>query len=397
MPIKHAATKELKSMMDELPRLSNAGNRPASPRKLIYGSFHHSLFTNTEANRNTMFRMNRCAVPGNLKGVKVLELASNVGAISLELARRGAEVTGIEYDKERCKWCNKLAGMLDLNAKFYQGNLDMKWPNGIEDQKYDFVVCAAVDHYLRKKDALFEKLKQVSGGNLWLELNDKSPNRKSVEDVMAYYAKKFRDIMFYGMDGGRRVFMMGGKGPWPIYFGSKKYNTIYQDGMFVKNIDNRRYKFMKWAYEQVKHIPYVVPMDFSEKNKMKSMDMRPFKFVGKKLSGDELRSCKRQLISFVREMSKVGMCHGDLYNHNMALKDGRLYIIDWETVFVHVAPIQNHWDINGRYGVGSRVGVGPIFSKRRADRIKAGRVGDLSAILDLSPSDFLGPEIIPLA
>ena len=63
-------------------------------------------------------RIKRLKLDVDLHGKEILEIGSNTGAMSFALAQRGANITGIEINKERVDLCNKIAHHYNLNCSF---------------------------------------------------------------------------------------------------------------------------------------------------------------------------------------------------------------------------------------------------------------------------------------
>ena len=59
---------------------------------------------------------------GPLEGLKVLHLQCHIGTDTLSLARRGADVTGLDFSEDALQRARALADELGLSASFVQGN-----------------------------------------------------------------------------------------------------------------------------------------------------------------------------------------------------------------------------------------------------------------------------------
>lgn len=91
---------KLNRLTENLYILSNRSKEKGNFNNQIYSSFHFTGFTNIKAVRNTLKRLNIFSVPPRLDGVKILDLGCNIGALSMECANRGADVTGLEYNED---------------------------------------------------------------------------------------------------------------------------------------------------------------------------------------------------------------------------------------------------------------------------------------------------------
>lgn len=381
-------------LIERLRTLSNWSKKGMAPRDTIYASFHLPGFEYTNAHRNTLKRLNYVGVPSDLSGVRVLQLASNMGAISLELARRVADVTAVEYSPERCEWANEVAERFSLKAKFHVGDLELEWPAGIEHNTYDFVICAALDLYIKDKPRLWVKLNQVTSGTLWFESNDRSKNRIDEMRLCSAFSPYFKDVHFLYLDDDRPVFVFGKKGaPWPLSFYPLKNATEKRDGFYVKTVEcPKRFEYLKWCYQRIKNIPAVVPMDFSVAQEIRMPDLNPCEEVNDISCPEKLATVKEQLIRFIWQLSKAGFRHGDLHSRNVVLKDGKLVVLDWDTVAVDVSyGIKRAWDVSGEVGRGSCYGYGPVLKTQN----KMQQVS-LRKVLDLKPEDFAQHPRIPL-
>lgn len=109
----------------------------------IYGSYHFNRLS-LPGNRHTLHRFERFSIPAVITGT-VLDLGSQCGAMSLEWARRGAIVHGVEFDKQRVDLCNRLARFLNVNARFYHTDLNSYHPQ----QSYDVLTAFAIDAYVK--------------------------------------------------------------------------------------------------------------------------------------------------------------------------------------------------------------------------------------------------------
>ncbi len=87
-------------------------------------------------------------LPNTLKGWSVLDIGCNAGFYSLELARRGAQVMGIDVSKhylQQARWAAAQCG-LELQTCFRQGQV---YDLAHETQTYDLVLFMGVFYHLR--------------------------------------------------------------------------------------------------------------------------------------------------------------------------------------------------------------------------------------------------------
>jgi len=87
-------------------------------------------------------------VPADLKGWKVLDIGCNAGFYTFELAKRGAQVLGIDLDPhylKQAKWAAKVYGLED-QVEFKQMQVYDLWKT---QEKFDLVWFMGVFYHLR--------------------------------------------------------------------------------------------------------------------------------------------------------------------------------------------------------------------------------------------------------
>jgi len=106
----------------------------------------------------------RKSIPENLRGYKILDIGCNAGFYSIELAKRGAEVTGIDLDNhylKQAKWCAEKFG-LDDKITFKQMQV---YDLAHTEKQYDLVWFMGVFYHLRYPllalDILSKKTKKM--------------------------------------------------------------------------------------------------------------------------------------------------------------------------------------------------------------------------------------------
>lgn len=87
-------------------------------------------------------------IPSNLQGMSVLDIGCNAGFYSLELAKRGAQVTAIDIDKHYLRQARWAAETLELQDKieFHQATV---YDLAHSPQRYDIVWFMGVFYHLR--------------------------------------------------------------------------------------------------------------------------------------------------------------------------------------------------------------------------------------------------------
>jgi tRNA (mo5U34)-methyltransferase len=87
-------------------------------------------------------------LPPSLDGWRALDIGCNAGFYSFELARRGAEVVGIDSDEhylEQARWARALFGLDDRVELRRQTVYDLAW----SDESFDLILFMGVLYHLR--------------------------------------------------------------------------------------------------------------------------------------------------------------------------------------------------------------------------------------------------------
>jgi 2-polyprenyl-3-methyl-5-hydroxy-6-metoxy-1,4-benzoquinol methylase len=347
----YVADEELQDLMIEAIRLSNAGTRTNPTATKLYASYHLDKFTNIFADRCTLPRLNRIGMPPRLDGKTVLELASNTGAISLELASRGAKVIGLEYNDERVDFCNRLAKKLELDATFKTCDLNWQTPEG----SYDIVVCGSVDAYLKTPLSSFtEMLSRLTKGTCFFESNN---GKISAQEIKPILADHFPEVTLINVEEHRKTFLCSQETPAfpvPPYGVPKARITKDELGRFVRWFEaENAWAYSKWLYQFYHHIPAVSPMTFPEPRIMESVDLQPCRNLDRfidTLSDSEIDNIRYQFLDFYRQLNKAMIVHHDLWLGNLILKDTKLYVLDWDLARVRKIPYQIAWASENHVG-----------------------------------------------
>lgn len=344
----------------------------------LYGTFHYKKFYYTEAWRDTIWRFNRFEIPDDLSGRTVLDIGSNTGAMSLEFARRGAKVTGMEYNQERVDICNELAKYLEADAEFHQGDIDNGLPSHL-DRKYDIVICTAVDAYVKDRFALYDLMACVAKEAIYFESNfqiHRKQRREEIKDILQYFRGKFHTK--HGYKGtcardSRRCF---------AFFAKRMTPDRLINGWHVRRFQyEEAWKEVKAIYEKIKDIPQCVEMDFSEHMIVKSKHIKGNVISRINLKeGDRKSLLRKQMILFLLELAKRKVAHRDIHAGNVIVtKENKLFVIDWEWV------IENNqmYDVTGKgelpyngikqtisFGVDRKQSIGHLLNIKASDLIK---------------------------
>ena len=360
----------------------------------LYGSFHYDKFNYTKCWRDSLHRFNQLGVPKDLSGKTVLDIGSNTGAMSFEFARRGAKVTGLEYNGERVFVCNELRDYLEVDAEFHQVDLNLSIPDSISCQEYDIVCCCAVDAYVDDQAALYKFVSNMTKDTCYFESNHPSAVSKDitkeVEDVKKHFRSSFEKVVFIGQNGQRRVFVFSNSN---LSFG--KSGTALVEGWYERRyFCHDEWQTVKDCYEKVSDIEQCVPMDFSRVGWVKSKDIQGRslkKMIGKNHANQRQQesiwiddpklkeSVKKQTISFIHNLIERGVSHRDIHTGNMLVDEyGKLFVIDWEWAVFD----ENMYDITG-------VGETPNGVRQTLFSMPCGdKLNTVAHILGITKEDF---------
>jgi len=100
------------------------------------------------------------------KGANVLEVAPGPGYLSVELAKRGFAVTGVELSEDFVEIAKRNADKAEVSVDFRQGNAaDLPLP----DATFDFIICsAAFKNFMEPLKALTEMYRVLRTGGVVL-------------------------------------------------------------------------------------------------------------------------------------------------------------------------------------------------------------------------------------
>ena len=122
-------------------------------------------------------------------GAKILEVAPGPGYLSIELAKRGFDVTGVEISADFVVIEKRNAAESGVNVNFKQGNASsLPLPDGA----FDFIICsAAFKNFSEPLKALNEmhRVLKLEGIALILDMNHDA-TKEDIEAEMNYPAAK---------------------------------------------------------------------------------------------------------------------------------------------------------------------------------------------------------------
>lgn len=102
------------------------------------------------------------AVPDDLRGWTALDIGCNAGYYAIELARRGAEVTGLEVEPlylRQARWAAERYG-LDERLTFVEGTV---YELLLADRRWDFVWFTGVFYHLRHPLLALDLVRRATG------------------------------------------------------------------------------------------------------------------------------------------------------------------------------------------------------------------------------------------
>jgi len=150
----------------------------------IYGSFRLPFFEVHPdlVQRNSHQRFAKFGIDQeNMRGKSVVDLGSNIGAMSFTAVEYGAgSVLGLECDKDKVDLAHRVACYNGLaNAKFRQANIDTLEADSL-GRPFDIVFCLAIEAHVEDVDRLYATLRDLTGQILYFEGNS-TTERQDVE------------------------------------------------------------------------------------------------------------------------------------------------------------------------------------------------------------------------
>jgi len=106
----------------------------------------------------------------DLRGITVLDVGCNIGAISIECKKKCAKrVVGIDKDKNLIECAREIAKIFNLDIEYYV--TDITEETEITDESFDYVFCLNVFHHLNEmsKIKLLRILDKITKKKLFFE------------------------------------------------------------------------------------------------------------------------------------------------------------------------------------------------------------------------------------
>jgi serine/threonine protein kinase len=364
----------------------------------IYGSYHFDEFKFTNALRNTLVRFDEFKVPKDLSNYSVVDLASNLGSLSLECLRRNAsKVLGFEYHEERVNICNEIASELNRSDRCCFFQMDIEPIIHSADRTNDFisiygkadiVFCCALDAYVDNYK-LYDFVSNITAEICFFETNSKIKKK--------HFIKYMRDNGFSSVTSigtsksdagfGRESYILDKKillgerteedckkGP-KTYRMAKKYlrrwiprnvwerlksryeseedykynNRSYRLGnKYIRDFHSRAlWEKIKCLYKTIKHIPFLQECDFSYPKRLVS----PYystQLSDMVLSESSKEKIKQQIITLIRMLNQAGIAHRDIHIENLFYQNEQIYLVDLEFIEEDHQPLKECYDLTGQ-------------------------------------------------
>jgi ubiquinone/menaquinone biosynthesis C-methylase UbiE len=114
---------------------------------------------------------------------KILEVAPGPGYLSIELARRGFDVTGVELSADFVGIEKRNAAQANVTVDFKQGNASLL---PLPDDTFDFLVCSAAFKNFSEPQKALDEMRRVlktGGVALVIDMNREASNSDIAEEM----------------------------------------------------------------------------------------------------------------------------------------------------------------------------------------------------------------------
>ncbi|MFX1532227.1 MAG: class I SAM-dependent methyltransferase [Promethearchaeota archaeon] len=194
---------------------------------------------------------------GKVKNKKVLDIGCGIGLLSFYLARRGANVIGIDLSKNIINFCKNEAKKKELNIDFREMNAQIP---DFEDESFDIIVGSRVVHHIPNIELFFKECKRLLKKkgyivfieplkkNLIVELNRKifAPQKRTRHEHPLYISDILQSKSVFGNIEHKEYFLLS---PIAMFFRDFVKNAILFKAIYkVLNIVETpltRIKFLK--------------------------------------------------------------------------------------------------------------------------------------------------------
>lgn len=410
------------------PHIKIEGNTVRSHHGIdLYGSYHLDGFNFSNALRSTLVRFDEFEAPQDFANRRVIDIGSNLGSLSFECLRRGAEfVTGYEYCEERVQLCREIAEFLGLSDRcdFVQIDLREVFQSPVLQQEFlesngqnDIVFCCAVDAYV-DKEKLYDLVASLTADLCYFETNSKTLQQEFQSHMIGAGFASVRPIGTSKSDKGygRKSYILDQKQllkerrVQTDYRGYRFYQTYVRPfvtesvlGRLCAKYDaspdcrynHRSYRLgdqyirefestehwakVKSLYHRIEHIPYVLKCDFSKVGRLSS----PFlinNLADCQVSEDEKKAIRTQVVELVTMMNEAGVAHRDMHCANIFFDDGQIQLVDLECLEEDRCSLHECYDLTGE----------GLESPLKSGRMNVFREHPLSisSFVDLQREDF---------
>src|SRR3989344_3582807 len=131
--------------------------------------WYDDLFSDADSYQREVILPNLVRIAGDVRGKKVLDIASGQGFFSHAFAKAGAEVAGVEISPKLADIAREHATNKEI---FYAGSAE-KLPNEIKSGAFDVCLCVLACQNIQKLDAVISEASRalVHGGRFLIVLN----------------------------------------------------------------------------------------------------------------------------------------------------------------------------------------------------------------------------------
>lgn len=119
--------------------------------------WYDNMLAGDDSYQNRVIAPNLKRLCGDVRGMKILDLASGQGFFSHVFARVGAQVSGVELSPELVK---KARTHATSNEVFYIGSAE-KLPSELANESYDLCLCVLALQNIRNLDAVISEASRV--------------------------------------------------------------------------------------------------------------------------------------------------------------------------------------------------------------------------------------------
>ncbi|MFW9875138.1 MAG: class I SAM-dependent methyltransferase [Candidatus Thorarchaeota archaeon] len=182
---------------------------------------------------------------GDVKNKKILDVGCGIGSLSFYLAKRGANVVGIDLSKNLIEFCKMEAKKKELTIEFKEMNAQIP---EFEDESFDIIVGFRVVHHLPNIELFFKECKRILKQkgyiafieplkkNLIVELNRKifAPHKRTIHEHPLFISNVLLAKSVFGNIEHNEFFLLS---PVAMFFRDfVKIATLYKALYKVLNI-----------------------------------------------------------------------------------------------------------------------------------------------------------------